>query len=375
MKLRVLLSAAAVVLLPLPVEAAGYQIVNLVANKQIYAPQIVDKEMVNAWGLAIRPAGKGGHFWVNNTDTGTVSLYVGDVGGAKLYQDETKLVKIAATKGQKDPSTPTGQVFNGVDTDFIVTHAKENLTGPSKFIFCTEDGTISGWTERKNEDGSWLRPAESVLMVDNSKKGAIYKGLAISAKEKENRLYAADFGNGRIDAFDAAFKPARLGKEAFQVPGGQLPKGYAPFNVQAIDGTLYVVYARLTKEKGEEEKGNGFGHVAQFDADGKFIRMLEGAGKLNAPWGVTKAPEDFGEASGKLLVGNFGDGRIVMFDAASGKQEGYLQNAAGEPVEIDGLWGMLFGNGEHLGERNNMYFAAGPQDEKDGVFGKLVPVK
>lgn len=358
-----------------PAAEASYKIVNLVANKQIYAPQIVEPKMLNAWGLAIRPAGAGGHFWVNNTDSGTTSLYVGDVNGKALYQDDIKIVNVAAPAKQKDPSTPTGQVFNAVETDFVVTHEKEGITGGSKFIFCTEDGTISGWTERKRADGGFDRAPDSVLMVDNSKKGAIYKGLAISEMPANNRLYAADFARNRVDVFDNAFKPLDLGKEAFAIPNNQLPKGYGVFNVQNLNGSLYVVYAKLTKVKGEEEKGEGLGYVAEFDFDGKFKRMLEGAGKLNAPWAVAMAPKEFGEASGKLLVGNFGDGRIVMFDAATGKQEGYMMNAHGQPLEVDGLWGMLFGNGVHLGEKNHLYFAAGPNDEKDGVFGKIVPVK
>lgn len=368
-------AAFSVLALMSPMAEASYKIVNLVANKQIYAPQIVEPKMLNAWGLAIRPAGAGGHFWVNNTDSGTTSLYVGDVNGKALYQDDIKIVNVAAPAKQKDPSTPTGQVFNAVETDFVVTHEKEGITGGSKFIFCTEDGTISGWTEHKRADGGFDRAPDSVLMVDNSKKGAIYKGLAISELPANNRLYAADFARNRVDVFDNAFKPLDLGKDAFVVPQGQLPKGYGVFNVQNLNGSLYVVYAKLTKVKGEEEKGEGLGHVAEFDFDGKFKRMLEGAGKLNAPWAVAMAPNEFGEASGKLLVGNFGDGRIVMFDAATGKQEGYMMNVHGQPLEVDGLWGMLFGNGVHLGEKNHLYFAAGPNDEKDGVFGKIVHVK
>lgn len=363
--------AATLLILPaLPLHAEGYAMKNLVANKQIYLPEIVDPHMKNAWGIAIRPAGKGGHFWINYTDDGTVGLYVGDVNGKKLFQDDVKLVTIAKAKGQKDPATPTGQVFNGREDEFIVT--EEGLTGPSKFIFCTEDGTISGWTEKKNADGTFQRPANSTLMVDNNRKGAVYKGLAISEKaEGENRLYAADFARKRIDVFNGKWEAVKMDKAAFTIADGSVPKTYAPFNIQTLNGRLYVAYAELTKKPGEEEKGEGKGYVAEFDFDGKHLRTLESKGLLNAPWGFAIAPKKFGAHSGQLLVGNFGDGRIVAFDLESGKQTGVLKNAAGAALEIDGLWGLMVGNGESLGEANALYYAAGPADEADGVFGKI----
>lgn len=351
-------------------EEGGYKLQNLVANKQIYGAPIIDKNMVNAWGMAIRPAGAGGHFWINNTDTGTVSLYVGDVGNNKLFQDDVALITIAAVKGSKEHSAPTGEVFNGNPNEFIVT--EQGITAGSKFIFCSEDGGISGWTERKNADGTFSRPTTSTLMIDRSKQGAIYKGIALSSRKENNYLYAADFANKRIDVFNAQWKPVKLEKTAFRVPSQQIPVNYAPFNIENFGGKLYVAYAKLTKVPGEEEKGVGFGYVAEFDFDGNLLRVLESKGKLNAPWGMAVAPDNFGPASNKLLVGNFGDGRIVAFDLGTGKQGEYLQTAQGEPVEIDGLWDLIFGNGESLGESNHLYFSAGPNDEKDGVFGKLV---
>jgi uncharacterized protein (TIGR03118 family) len=354
-----------------PALAEGYQLTNLVANKQIYMPEIIDPYMVNAWGIAIRPAGAGGHFWINNTDTGTVSLYVGDVGKTKLFQDEVKLITLPAPqKGEK--SAPTGQVFNGQPNEFIVTH--DGITGPSKFLFCTEEGTILGWTEKKNQDGSFTRPANGVIAVDQSKVGAIYKGMGISVgRAGGNLIYAADFGRSKIDVYDASFKPVML-ENGFNRPK-TIPADYAPFNIQELGGKLYVTYARLTKEPGEEEQGKGLGHIAEFDFEGRLLRVLEGGKDLDAPWGLAIAPADFGPASGQLLVGNFGDGRIVTYDLASGKQTGTLKRPDGAALEIDGLWGLIFGNGESLGEKNTLYFAAGPAEEIDGVFGKITAVK
>lgn len=372
--LSMLIFSGFCMLVPHLANAEGYKLTVLAANKQIYAPQIVDKYMVNGWGLAIRPAGAGGHFWVNNTDTGTVSLYVGDTKEKALYQDEIKVLAIAKPEKSKlEHSAPTGQVFNGNEKEFIIT--QERLTGPSKFIFSTEEGTISAWTERKNDDGTFSRPRASLIMVDNSKKGAIYKGLAISTKPDGNRLYAADFGRKRIDVFDNSYKPLNLGNAAFNLPAKSIPSGYAPFNIQELGGSLYIAYAKLSKEAGEEVKGEGLGYVAEFNFDGQFIRLLDGGKLLNAPWGLALAPEKFGKHSGAILVGNFGDGRIIAFDKVSGKAIDVLRAPNNEPIEIDGLWGMLFGNGIHLGRSNHLYFAAGPNDEKDGVFGKLEPVE
>ncbi|MBK9585707.1 MAG: TIGR03118 family protein [Alphaproteobacteria bacterium] len=365
-----LLSCVAITLFsPSQAKAEGYILQNLVANRQIYMPEIVDPQMVNAWGLAIRPAGAGGHFWINNTDTGTVSLYVGDVGGKKLFQDDVKRITLPAADPKAEHSTPTGQVFNGVETEFVVTH--DGITGPSKFIFCTEDGTIIGWTEKKNDDGTFIRPSHGVIAVDQSKQGAIYKGITVSVnREGGNRLYAVDFANNRVDIFDSSFKPLKI-EGAFAHPAG-VPSDHAPFNVQELGGILYITYARLTKEPGEEEQGTGLGYLAAFDYEGKLIREFEGRKDLDAPWGLAIATADFGQASGRLLVGNFGNGKIVTFDLESGKQAGVLKRPDGNPLEVEGLWGILFGNGQSLGDANALYYAAGPAEEADGVFGKIV---
>ena len=94
-------------------------------------------------------------------------------------------------------------------------------------------------------------------------------------------------------------------------------------------------------------------------------------GLLNAPWGVAFAPQGFGEYSGKLLVGNFGDGTIVAFDSTTHAAIDYVRDADGKPISIEGLWGLQFGNGVSLGMADAMYFAAGPHDETEGLFGRI----
>ncbi len=355
-----------ILLLAPPALAEGYRQVNLAANQQIYAPQIIDKNMKNAWGMAIRPAGLGGHFWISNTDTGTVSLYVGDVGDKKLYQDDIQLITVPAAKHGKIGS-PTGQVFNPKADEFIVT--QQGITVGSKFIFASEDGVITAWAEEKTPNGV-KRPSFASITVNQSANGAIYKGLAISNRDQRNYIYAADFANRRIDVFGPDWQRVALPKTAFVASG--VPKNYAPFNIESFGDKLFVAYAKTTNTRGEEKVGAGLGYVAEFDFDGNLRRVFEGQGKLNAPWGMAIAPDNFGPASGQLLVGNFGDGTIIGFDLASGKQTDYLRMANGDPAAIDGLWDIMFGNGQSLGEANHLYFAAGPRDESDGLFGKLL---
>ena len=213
----------------------------------------------------------------------------------------------------------------------------------------------------------------SVIAVDNSAQGAIYKGLAVTDGSSNNRLFAANFGQNRIDAWDNRFQ-AITPPGLFSVPDGTIPKNYAPFNIQNLNGTFYVAYAQLSGIPGEELSGPGIGYLASFDLNGKLLNVWEGKGLLNAPWGLAIAPSDFGEFRDALLVANFGDGTIVGYDRTTRTQLGYLLDPSGNPIKIDGLWGLTFGNGVSLGEADHLYFTAGPNDESDGLFGKLQAV-
>jgi uncharacterized protein (TIGR03118 family) len=243
-------------------------------------------------------------------------------------------------------------VFNGTP-DFAVT------AGASHFIFATEDGTISGWSSG----------TQAELKVDNSASGAIYKGLALGVSGGNNFLYATDFHNGKIDAFDKNFAPVQMAGK-FQVP--KLPAGYAPFGIENINGTLFVTYAKQDADKVDDVQGAKLGYVVEFSTDGQFIKTLVAKGPLNAPWGIQMAPANFGQFSNDLLIGNFGDGRVNAFDPQTGKLVGSLTNDSGKPLEISGLWGLNFGNGAGSGPSNALYFSAGPDDEAHGLYGNLV---
>jgi uncharacterized protein (TIGR03118 family) len=259
------------------------------------------------------------------------------------------------------PGAPTGTVFNGVATDFVVTNGA--VTNGARFIFATEDGQILGWVQGTTA---------AVLGKDRSEVGASYKGLAIGSTGGAQYLYAADFHNARVDMFDRTFTP-QAWAGAFVDPG--IPAGFAPFGIQAVGPDMIVVtYAKQDADAGDEIAGQGLGYVSAFGTDGSFQGRIASRGALNAPWGIAMAPaEGFGRFSGDLLIGNFGDGRINAYAMGEGGWEarGHLKGDDHRPLEIDGLWGIGFGNGAASGARNVLYFAAGPDDETHGLFGSV----
>jgi uncharacterized protein (TIGR03118 family) len=330
------------------IAASSYAVHNLVSDGGVPADH-TDPDLVNPWGLVFNPTAVA---WIADAETGVSTLYNG--AGAK----QSLVVTIPTPPSGAPPSHPTGIVFSG-GADFVV--AAGTLSGPSRFIFATEDGTISGWAPN-------VDPTHAILKVDNSAHEAIYKGLALAGNGSGHFLYATDFHHARIDVFDASFKPV-------SAPGGfhdaRIPRGYAPFGIQNILGNLYVTYAKQDDDKEDDVAGQGFGFVDVFDANGNLIRRLVTRGVLNAPWGLALAPADFGRFSNRLLVGNFGDGRISAFDLRSGEFRGQLRSAHNRPIEIDGLWALVFGNGVAGQPTDTLFFTAGPDDEKHGLYGRI----
>jgi uncharacterized protein (TIGR03118 family) len=208
----------------------------------------------------------------------------------------------------------------------------------------------------------------AILAVDNSASEAIYKGLALAANGQGHFLYAADFHHNRIDVFDSNFHPVTLSGH-FSDP--RIPPRFAPFGIQNILGNLYVTYAKQDEEGEDDVTGPGLGFVDVFDANGHLLRRLISRGPLNAPWGVALAPADFGRFRNRLLIGNFGDGRINAFDLRTGEFRGTLRKASGKPIEIEGLWGLAFGNGLLNQPTKTLFFAAGPDDEEHGLYGRI----
>ncbi len=343
--------AAAALLAGAGTANAQYARRNLVSNVPGVG-SFTDPNLRNAWGVAFNPAGV---VWVSAEATGKSTLYNGQ------GQPNPLVVDVPGPGGPPTPvGEPTGIVFSG-SSDFVVTNGV--ASGPARFIFATEQGTIAGWAPAVPPPPPSTR---AFTAVDRSADGASYKGLGIASTGAGNRLYAADFHNGRVDTFDGAFN---LLAGAFVDPA--LPAGYAPFNVSAIGGSVYVTYG-LQDASGEEEViGAGNGIVNVFNTDGSFQQRLVTGGALNAPWGMAIAPNDFGIFSNALLVGNFGDGRINAFDSATGALLGTLEDANGDEIVVDGLWGFAFGNNVQFQPRNTLFFAAGPNGELDGLYGRI----
>jgi uncharacterized protein (TIGR03118 family) len=256
--------------------------------------------------------------------------------------------------------SPTGIVFNGDPSAFKV--SKGGAQATATFLFATEEGLIAGWAAA-------VDPTKALVAVDNSAAGAIYKGLASAADGNRRLLYATDFHNGKIDVFDTAFGPAGLPASAFVDP--QIPAGFAPFGIQTINGDVYVTYAMQDANKEDDVPGKHLGYVNVFDASGKLIRRLVSGQQLNAPWGMALAPQGFGKFGGRLLIGNFGDGRVDAFDAANGEFKGVLRRLDGRALRVDGLWGLSFGNGLKGQSADALFFTAGPGGEAHGLYGRI----
>lgn len=331
---------------------SGFVATSLVSNinsaSNPYSGSNADPHLVNAWGIAFNPQG---FVWVANNGTSTSTLYDGD------GVPQSLVVSIPA--GKAGPARPTGIVFNGSPA-FVVTQG--GVSGASAFIFAGEGGTISGWSPAVNM-------TNAVIAVDNGATGKIYKGLAIASVAGAPRLYAADFHNGVVDVFDGNFAPV-VASGAFVDP--TLPAGYAPFGIQAIGSEVFVSYAKQDAQAEDEVAGSGLGAVDVFDTAGNLLRRLIPAGaKLDAPWAMVMAPAAFGPFGNDLLVGNFGDGKINVFDPVSGAFLATLSNGNGTPLVFDGLWGLAFGNGINSQPTSTLFYAAGPADESNGVYGRI----
>jgi uncharacterized protein (TIGR03118 family) len=309
--------------------------------------RITDRNLVNPWGLAAGPATP---LWVADNGTDVSTLYRGAVNGS--------IPSIVPLVVSIPGGAPTGIVFNPT-SGFVVHNGP--ASAPANFIFDSEAGQITAWSQRVPP----LTQAQTVATTP----GAIYKGLAIATTRKHGTLlYAADFHGAKIDVFDDRFMPLTL-PGAFVDRG--LPAGYGPFNIQELGGRLYVAYAKQDAEAEDEVAGAGLGFVDVYNTKGRLLKRLVSQGNLNAPWGLVLAPKRFGGFGRDLLVGNFGDGKINAYDPRNGHFEGQLVNEDGNPIQIDGLWALRFGNGT-FGTPDGLLFSAGIADEEHGLLGEIV---
>ncbi len=329
-----------------PVNALkDFKQVNLVANNDEYDAARIDSAFLNGWGLAFGPTGAA---WVSAANTGLSEVW--DKSGNILLP----AVTIPAPGDAGTGGHPSGQLFNPTN-DFKLSNGN-----PARFIFAGLDGVISGWNGGPG----------ALSAIDDSKSHAVYTGIALAADNGANFLYVANFSAGKVDIYDNNWNEV---EKSFSDP--YIPHGYSPFNIQAIGDTLYVTYAKVGSD-GREVKAPGEGFVDIYKADGSLLKRFAAQGVLNAPWGIAKAPDSFfdgmnmGTIHNALLIGNFGDGHINVYDR-SGNLIGPLRSR-GRTLEIDGLWGISFAPATATSVNPNwLYFAAGPDDEADGLFGYI----
>ena len=310
-----------------------------------------DAQLVNAWGLSRSPTSP---WWVANNGDDSSTLYRAD--GTKVTASPGVDARVGIPDG-----APTGTVWNGITADF----------NGDAFLFDGEAGVIFGWR------GAFTLTGNAEVGNDDHAGDAVYKGLAIGTADvgdgAQQYLYATDFHNGRIDVFDRTFA-SRTWAGAFHDP--KLPKGYAPFGIQNLNGMLFVTYAKTQVGSDDERAGVGRGVVDVFATDGSFLGRVATHGRLNAPWGLAWAPADFGRFSNDLIVGNFGDGKLHAFrwDGKHWHPDGELLGSNDQPVVIDGLWAIEFGGGQNVandGPANTLFYTAGPNDEEGGAFGTI----
>jgi uncharacterized protein (TIGR03118 family) len=319
----------------------NYKQTNFVSDLPGFA-QLQDPLLINPWGLAQLATSP---FWVANQASSTATLYGGDVGGGPITKN-TLNVTIPG-------GLPTGSISNG-GTDFVITSG--GGTGPARFMFASITGNIVAWR------------AGTVASILASHPGHVYTGLAIGNNGTANFLYATDFANKKIDVHNSSFALTTLAG-TFTDP--TIPVDFAPFNIQNLGGTLYVAYAKIDPADGTDLPGPGNGFISKFDTNGNFLGRLISNGPLNSPWGITVSPAGFGAFGNALLVGNFGDGKVNAFNITTGAPLGTLNDELGSPIIIPGLWAISFGNGVGGGDTTALYFTAGYDGERHGLFGSL----
>ena len=342
-----------------PSAQAQYQRTDLVSNQAGAAPS-QDQHLINGWGLVSLPTSP---FWVSDNVTGFSTLYTGAGGQVKLFVSvPAKPSAPAGTLG-----SPTGVVGNisSNPTDFTF------KVGPNPaqavFIFATADGTIVAWNPAVDpiDPTTHISVATTVPAADRSGDGAVYTGLAIAVnKQGEAFLYAADDGpNRRVDVFNSSFTHVN----SFTDP--EIPQDFAPYGIQAIDGQIWVTFTALNKAQG--------GFVDVFDTAGKLVKHFAVNGPLHSPWGIAKAPANFGPMSNAILISNnIPRGRINAFNPETGKFLGPLRDASGHPIEINGVWALQFGQGSAAnGLTNQLFFTAGPDNYASGLFGTITLAK
>lgn len=306
-----------------------------------------DANLKNGWGIAFNP---NGFVWVTATGTQKSTLYDGN--------GVPQTLVVTVPPAGSAPANPTGIIFSGTSS-FPVT--KNGVTGPSRFVFSSEDGSLSGWSPAAD--------LANAIVTYRDGGGAVYKGLAVATRSGADFLYATDFRNNKVDVFDTSFQKVQLAG-SFADP--QLPANYAPYGIQTIGTRIYVTYAQQDANRRNAVAGAGLGALNAFNTDGTLAqRIVTPGATLNAPWGITQAPGNFAGASSRLIVANEGDGTLQAFDPATGEWNGALAQKDGTTLQLDGVRGIAFGNGLNQQPLNTLFYVAGPNKGVNGAYGRV----
>ncbi|MGO9931744.1 MAG: TIGR03118 family protein [Steroidobacteraceae bacterium] len=348
-----------------PPAAAGFADTALVSDSSTVVATVktIDANLQNPWGVAVAP---GLPFWISDNNSNLATLYsgIGAVETQEITGSPNVGIAIPASAAGVQ-ANPTGQVYNGNGGFLIPTN---NGQESALFIFDGEGGTIAAWAA---DSGATTVTAydDGVL---NGANHAVYKGLAIGTVGGATYLYATDLHNNKVDVFDTNFsKPAAM-QGKFMDPN--IPAGFVPFGIAALNGNLYVTFAKQDAAMHDETTGAGLGYVDVFDFSGNLVSQFASAGALNAPWGIAIAPAGFGSLQGDVLIGNFGDGTINIFSpngTSLANFEGPLMSSSGQPIAFPGLWSLVFGNGDADKPLTTLFYTAGFADQTDGVFGGI----
>jgi uncharacterized protein (TIGR03118 family) len=348
-----------------PPAAAGFTDTALVSSGKTVtaAAKTIDANLQNPWGLAVGPNMP---FWIADNNNNLSTLYSGI--GANETQSVTgspNMGVVFPASAAGEPANPTGQVYNGDGGFLIPTNQGQES---ALFIFDGESGTIVAWA---SDSGATAFTAYDDGVTSGANH-AVYKGLAIAMVDNATFLYATDLHNNKVDVFDTHFaKPAAM-QGKFIDPN--IPAGFAPFGIQALNGNLYVTFAQQDAAKHDETTGAGLGYVDVFDFSGNLVSRFASGGPLNAPWGIAIAPIGFGSLQGNVLIGNLGDGTINIFapnGTALANFEGPMMSTSGQPIALPGLWSLVFGNGDADKPVTTLFYTAGLADQTDGIFGGI----
>ncbi len=360
--------SACVLASPAALLAQQYQQTNLVSDLGTLGAQTVDPKLKNPWGIARGPSGN--PWWVSDEKSGVTTLYNAQGTPANPLNPGANGLVVTIPPSVPPPSigTPTGVVFNGSANDFRVAPPGVAQTF---FLFVSLDGTISGWDPAAN-------PTTAIRKVSTK---SVLTGATIAQIGADRFLYVADLKAGKIRVYDTNFNPVEVGETEVDDKHGehafedeQIPKGFAPFNIQNIGGNLYVAYAKQDQAKTFVTSGAGLGFVDVFSPQGRLLLRLQHGNWFNAPWGLTLAPSDFGTFSHRILVGQFGSGEILAFDAVTGQFQGKLNDQNNQVIAMTGLWGLAFGAGDQTsGAANTLFFNEG-LNGGNGLFGTLTPI-